>query len=134
MKRSILILTLLLLSLALAGCEETTNNTLLPTDPGGPVTVSPATNCAPTLVPGEIKITDASGPSSAVTTVSGDLFNSNGAQVCTWSISRTGNLQASFICRSLTVTGAYSFLGNIILNTGQEPTPVSGGCNLASGV
>lgn len=132
MKRLTLILTLLIL--ALGACEETINNVILPTDPGGAVTVSPATNCAPTLVPGEIKITDASRPSSAITVVSGDLFNSIGAQVCTWSISRSGNLDASFICSGLSVVGAYSFRGNIILNTGQDPTPVSGGCNLATGI
>jgi len=120
--------------LVLAGCDGDTTNNFLPTEPGEPVTVSPATNCAKTTVPGEIKITDASTPASAVSRVSGSLQNPTGADVCSWAISREGNLEASDTCSGLSVTGEYSFRGNIILNTGQDPTPVSGTCTLETGV
>ena len=117
------------------GCsEETTNNTILPTDPGGGIIVSPATNCAKTTVPGEIRITDASTPASAISRVSGSLQNPAGADVCAWAISREGNLEAAHTCTGLSVTGEYSFRGNIILNTGQDPTPVNGTCTLETGV
>ncbi len=129
MKRTI-VLTLVLLG---ACTEETIHegDTILPTDPGGSVTVSAATNCAPTGIPGEIEITDTSQPAAKVDNVAGRLFDPSGASKCTWSISRVGNLSGSFTCRGLIVTGAYSFNGNVILNTGQDPTPVTGGCTLS---
>lgn len=120
---------LIVLFLALAGCEETTvNNPAAPPDVVF-VTVAPATNCSPTTTPGEVKVTDESQPSGAIDRVTGNLFNANGADVCSWSISREGNLSGSATCNGL-LPGSYTFEGNIILNTGQGPTPVSGGCTV----
>lgn len=136
MKRSILILTLLFLALALAsGCKYKS-----PTNPAPPeltapvveVVVSPATNCAPTTTNGEIQITDKSRPSSAIDRVTGSLFNPTGANVCNWNISRVGNFSASDTCRNLAAAGSYSFEGFIHMNNGQEATQVNGGCTLAN--
>ncbi len=117
------------LLMAFAGCEETNITETSPTGPSGTVFVSIATNCAPTTTAGEIRITDASGPSTAIDRVSGNLFNATGADVCAWSISRAGNLSASETCRGLT-PGNFTFTGNIILNTGQSPTQTTGSCSL----
>ncbi len=127
--------SVLVAALFSTGCDESVTNNILPTDPAvDNVTVSPATNCAKTNVPGEIKVTDASTPASAVSRVSGTLRDPTGADVCSWAISREGNLEASDTCPGLSVTGEYSFRGNIILNTGQDPTQVSGTCTLATAV
>ena len=135
-KRTILILPLLILALMVlaGGCdqsEETINNAVLPTGANA-VDISAVTNCAPTQVAGEIRLTDESQPASVIDRVTGTLFNGTGASVCNWNISRVGNAVSSDTCRNLTVAGAYSFRGHIHLNNGQDPTPVEGGCTLTN--
>lgn len=131
MKRSILILPFLLFLAACDQSEETTNNNAVPTGPNA-VTVSPATNCAPTQTAGEIRVTDESQPASVIDRVTGSLFNPTGANVCNWNISRVGNVSASDTCRNLSTAGSYSFRGFIHLNNGQAATSVEGGCTLAT--
>lgn len=132
--KRIVLIPVLLLAVMLAGCDgkelKFERDAPAPTEPVPPVTVSPATNCAPTQVPGEIQITDQSRPSEVIDRVSGTLFNPTGASVCNWNISRVGNVSATDSCRNLSVSGTYSFQGFIHLNTGQEATPVEGSCNL----
>ena len=124
---------LLVVALALVGgCEGDTINNPNPAGPDGVTIVSVSTNCKPTLTAGEIKITDASGPSGVVDRVSGKLNSSTGAEVCSWAISRQGNLEASATCAGL-AAGGYTFTGSIILSTGQDPTPTTGSCALSIG-